>query len=110
MKILQIFGLIINLFFVFIIISYSQVAMPNIIENNLSLKRISILLIKSYIFLNLHSLKYISDNNFSFLDGKIIKNEIRAAKITLIFILSIIILYNQNNKKKEKYIIILTNL
>ena len=124
---LQIFGLILNLFLVFIIISYSTlnkfksstkgVELANFaptltsgkVRNTLALKRISILLVLSYIFFNLNLLSEIGSNNLSFLDGKIKINETSLLKTTFIYMTCIIILLNQNGKT-EQYIILLTNL
>jgi len=137
--ILEILGLIFNLFLVFIIISYTTLnkietsaALGNMnkladispiltngkVRNTLTLKRISILLIKSYIIFNVNFLVEFQNNNLSFLDGKIKMNETNLMKTTLVFIISIIILLNQSNinkikeggSKTEKYIILLTNL
>lgn len=130
---LQIQGLIFNLFLVFIIISYSARGQFNSslnfnpiegltptlsngkVRNTLTLKRISILLIQSYIIFNLNSLGPAVANNISFLDGKIKINETNILKTTFIFIIAISILLNQGNlknngSKTEKYIILLTNL
>jgi hypothetical protein len=122
---LQIFGLVFNLFLVFIIISYS----PNFVKpligkkgeagslsngnmkNTLALKKISIILVVSYIISQLSCLSEIGSNSLSFLDGKISINERGEAKTTFILIVSIMVLLNQNNSDKtEKYIIFLTNL
>lgn len=126
---LQIFGLVFNLFLVFIIISYS----PNFVKplsgnlnklsgslsngnmkNTLALKKISIILVVSYIMSQLSCLSEIGSNSLSFLDGKISMNERGEAKTTFILIVSIMVLLNQNNlthsDKTEKYIIFLTNL
>jgi hypothetical protein len=132
---LQIFGLVFNLFIVFIIVSYSNlkkfvsseinyenlnnvtpILTNGMVRNTLTLKRISILLIKSYIILNINFLSEINSNGISFLDGMIKITETTILKTSLLFIISIIILFNQSKTgavggvKTEKYIILLTNI
>lgn len=122
---LQIFGLIFNLFLVFIIISYTTskrfesstkgVQLANFaptpkgggkVKNTLALKRISILLVFSYIIFNLNDE---APKGLSFLDGKIKINDTSILKTTFIYSAASVILYNQNGKT-EQYIILLTNL
>lgn len=134
---LQILGLVFNLFLVFIIISYSNlnkftsrvegdyeklnnvtpILTNGMARNTLTLKRISILLIKSYILFNINYLGIIN-SDLQVQDGKIKITETSILKTSFLFIVSILILFNQSNINKvndkggktEKYIILLTNI
>lgn len=134
--VLQIFGLVFNLFLVFIIVSYSKLGkftgtvsydkLNNIspiitngkIRNTLTLKRISVLLIQSYIVFNIGLLSEIQSFSLVFQDGMIKITETSILKTSFLFIVSILILQNQSNinqindmgGKTEKYIILLTNI
>lgn len=134
---LQILGLVFNLFLVFIIISYSNlnkfisraegdyeklnnvspILTNGMARNTLTLKRISILLIQSYIIFNINFLGEIN-TDLQVQDGKIKITETSILKTSFLFIVSILILFNQSNINKvndkggktEKYIILLTNI
>jgi hypothetical protein len=78
-------------------------------RNTLSLKRISILLIMSYIIFNLNLLGSLDCIGISFLDGMIKITETSILKTSFLFLISILILLNLDGKT-ETYIILLTNI
>lgn len=137
-KIIQKKGQIINLFLVFIIISYTKLEEVNGSKNYVvkgedkikkfrgegmkikTLKRVSQLLLKSYFLFNVQFILNSADinQNISLKDGKIKITEGRQLLNILILVISGLIIKNQKNYnklkdkggKKEKYIILLTNL
>ena len=104
-KLLQIQAPIKNLFIVLII------SKSGTLSNNGILKKVSLLILKSYIIFNLQLLKTGKKPEISVQDGKLKITETSLMKSKLIMSVGGIIIYAQNNVfKAETYIILLTNL